>query len=143
MLVRDVMTEDVRTVGPDEDARVAYQKFIELGAHHVPVVEDGVAIGIISSSDFRGMIHHHGASTSADVVFGGRQVRSVMTPNPVSLPPDASIETAASTMLDKEFHALLVVEDDKLLGIITSHDLLSFLAGRKFPAAVKTGAGKG
>jgi len=130
MKIQDIMTHSVDTVGPEEDARSVYRKFGERGVHHMPVIENGRTIGILSTSDYQGVVHHaeKGGTISADMVFGGLSVRSLMTENPFTLPPDAPIERAASLMLDQHVHAVPVVEHGILRGIITARDILAGVA---------------
>jgi CBS domain-containing protein len=53
-----------------------------------------------------------------------QQVKEVMTPNPVSLPPDASATEAARQMRDHDTGAILVAEGDELRGIVTDRDIV-------------------
>jgi len=134
MKVRDIMKRNVETVAPEEDARSVFPKFAELGIHHLPVIEDGKTVGILTTADYQGAVHdvEKGTPITADMVFGGISVRTLMTRNPLTLPPDAPIESAASMMLQHEIHALPVVSPDGALeGIITATDILAGVASGK------------
>jgi CBS domain-containing protein len=54
-------------------------------------------------------------------------VADAMTPDPVTVPPDAPIEEIASLMVDKNFHTIPVVEKGKLVGIVGKEDILRTL----------------
>jgi acetoin utilization protein AcuB len=133
MKVNELMSRDVKTAGPDEDARTVYKKFTELGIHHVPVVEGRKMVGIISTSDYRGVIHGEskGAKITADMVFGGLSVRALMTRNPLTVPPEATVQIAAQLMQQNQIHALPVIAGGELLGIITSSDILGAVSKGK------------
>ena len=127
MKIREIMTREVKTVGPQEDARSVYQKLTGLGVHHVPVVDAGKVVGILSTTDYRGLVHGagKGGKITTDMVFGGLSVGALMTKDPLTLPPDATVTSAASVMLKHGIHAVPVVEDGALQGILTSNDILS------------------
>ena len=54
-------------------------------------------------------------------------VSDAMTPNPVTVSPDSSIETVAALMVDHNFHTLPVVENGLLVGVVGKEDLLRTL----------------
>jgi len=56
-------------------------------------------------------------------------LEDIMTPDPVHIEHDASIRDAVDILIKADFHALPVVEGKKLVGILTTHDLLRFLRG--------------
>lgn len=130
MKILDIMSKSVKTVGPEESARSVYEKFTELGIHHIPVVDKGKLVGILSTNDYRGVTH--GASKNReitpDMIFGGLTVRNLMTENPVTLPSTREVWEAAKAMLDKEISSLPVVDDGNLTGILTANDILRAVA---------------
>jgi CBS domain-containing protein len=58
------------------------------------------------------------------------RIKEIMTPNVVTIAPDASVKDAARIMLEKKIGCLPVVEDDKLIGIITETDILRYVVER-------------
>ena len=133
MKICEIMTRDVKTAAPQEDARAAYQRFTSMGIHHVPVVEAGEVVGILSTTDYQGIVHGagKGGKISADMVFGGLSVGSLMTRKPLTLSPEAPVAAAASLMLERSIHAVPVVTGGKLEGIVTSNDILAAVSSGK------------
>ena len=108
------MTSKVISVGPDEKLSQV-RAFMDSGNfRHVPVVEEGKLIGILSDRDIRS---HAGAleSTCAS---------AEMTANPVTVDPTTTVEEATRLMLRLKISAVPVVEDGKPVGILTTSDIL-------------------
>ncbi len=134
MKIQEIMTGSVKTVGPDESARDVYQKFNDMGIHHIPVVgEGGRLLGILSTNDYRGLTHSafKGDRITPDMIFGGLSVRNLMTADPVTLPSSAGVSEAAEAMLEREIHSLPVVDGGKLVGIVTANDVLRAVSAGK------------
>lgn len=125
--VGDVMTPDPTVVDPGVTVGGAYATMRGQGFRHLPVVLDGQLVGVISTSD----VGRLGAGMSAilDQPVGEAMNKDVLTTS-----PDAPIETAAAQMALRKVNCLPVVVDGRLVGIVTSYDLLDALARR-----IKTG----
>lgn len=87
------------------------------GFKHLPVVDDGKLVGIITDRDIKA--HSHGLRAT--------KVANVMRTQLATLGPDATIEEAARLMLAKKIGCLPVVQDGRLVGILTRTDLLKAL----------------
>jgi acetoin utilization protein AcuB len=118
MIVKNHMTSNPATITPKEDAKVAFHLLKKYGFRQFPVVKDGALIGMVTDRDLRP------ALTEMDL-----RVDDVMTPNPVTILEDATVEEAARIISDRKFNALPVVSSTgELVGIITVTDILrSFL----------------
>jgi acetoin utilization protein AcuB len=140
MRVRDVMTAHPMTIDPEAPVETAVAVMRERGVRHLPVVnERGALIGIVTDRDLRSamfgsaLVEHlpleHGrrlralAATLNDV-----RVSHVMTWEAVTTRPDAPVAQAAAIMADRRIGSLPVVEDGRLVGIVTEHDALKALA---------------
>lgn len=123
--VISVMTVNPITVGP-EISLDKVQELLDLHqVRHILVVnEEKSLIGIVSQTDLTmlGMIEN--GPTVTNLESSSLSVSDVMTSELVSLEPDDSIRRAADLFLTKEVHALPVLDDGELIGIVTSHDLL-------------------
>jgi acetoin utilization protein AcuB len=129
--VRDVMTVNPLTVGPDDTVRVAIGLMRERGIQHLPVVEDaGRLVGILTDRDIR-----HAALVPAlaeHITWEHRRlkalrVRDVMTWSVVTTDPEASLVQAGWTMFQRRIGSLPVVDNARLVGILTEHDVLGAL----------------
>ena len=123
------MTVNPVTVGPDATLDEALDLLEEFGFRHLPVVEDGAVVGIISDRDLRLATSWLGSrmrleSPVGEEIPGAKRVREIMTHPVHTLPRDELPGTAAQDMLDRRIGAIPVVEDGELVGIVTETDLL-------------------
>ena len=122
--INRIMTVDPVTIGPDAPVAEARQMLVSLDIHHLPVVEDGVLVGILSSADLLKVHVLRDKPAALDAI----RVRQVMEPDPVTLDVFADLIDVATALTNGSFHALPVVEDDNVLvGIVTSTDLINHL----------------
>jgi CBS-domain-containing membrane protein len=145
---KDIMNRDVVTVRPDTEITAAARILLQRKINGLPVVNDkGTVVGILCQSDLivqqkkmpipslftflDGLI----ALTSMKQLekevrkIAATVVADAMTPDPVTVKSDTSIETIAALMVDNSFHTLPVVEDGRLVGIIGKADVLRTLTG--------------
>ncbi|MFK8006309.1 MAG: CBS domain-containing protein [Saprospiraceae bacterium] len=99
--------------------------------HHLPVVDNMAMVkGIISKSDFVKLTYRLSNETTgksySGLTYNNLLAKDMMTKNPVYLNPDDSIYFAANLLLENVYHAIPVMEDGVLIGIVTTHDLLAF-----------------
>ena len=122
--INRIMTTDPSTVGPNDSVATAKGLLESQGIHHLPVVEGGKLIGIMSSSD---LLKLH-VFRKRDQAFGAFKVSQVMEPEPITLDISADLVDVAIKLAQGSFHALPVVEaDNVLVGIVTSTDLINHL----------------
>ena len=126
--VRELMTSDPLTLTPDSKVLDALRMMNQVVIRHVPVVGDGgKVVGILSDRDLRNFELANWAKdvTSEKVVeYLNQPVSEVMSDALVSIAPDASMKDAIGKMLDESISALPVVENDQLVGIVTTVDIL-------------------
>jgi CBS domain-containing protein len=132
--VRDVMTRDPKTLGRNDQLSLADDLMKQERIRHLPVLdEDGGLVGILSQRDmFRGALARalgYG-ETAQRRMLGMLVVKEVMTTQLVTVGPDAPIADAARAMVDRKIGCLPVVEDGKLVGILTESDFVQVLASR-------------
>jgi acetoin utilization protein AcuB len=121
--VEDVMTPDPTTLPPTATVGDAYALMTDRGFRHVPIVEDGLLLGLISTTD----VGHLGAKVPEILA---KPIHTVMSTKLVTCGPDESVASAAATMASKKINCLLVMIDNQLAGIVTTYDLLDALARR-------------
>lgn len=108
---------------PELTTQAALQIMREHRFHHFPIVDDACTlIGVVSESDLL-------AAMGDERLSAHTAVRSLMTPDPVTITPHASVQTAARMMVANQIRCLPVVEGDTLVGIVTATDLLRHLGG--------------
>lgn len=137
--ISEIMTSSLVTVYPDTSAKEVYDIFKKNEFHHVPVIEKGeILVGIISKEDFFRVSYILSQQTTGKTwtakEYGAMTAREFMTEYPMTLDPEDTVGLAADVFLNNKFHALPVVEDQRLVGIVTSHDLLKYSFGSSFVA---------
>ena len=127
--VSEIMTSKVYTVNYNDTLDVVKALFDAHNIHHIPVVKVRRLVGIISKTDFNKVLHgsrlNPGASELDDVLLKNYRAESLMSEHLAKIGPNDKIGTATEIFLDNFIHALLVVdENDDLLGIVTTYDVL-------------------
>ncbi|MBK7468798.1 MAG: CBS domain-containing protein [Saprospiraceae bacterium] len=124
--VGSIMTTNLITVGPSDTLQTVKDILISRRIHHVPVVEEGIMVGLVSIDDlFKLNINHSD--------YGNTLVSTVMTKKLAKVESTDKIGTAAEVFMEHLFHALPVVDDGKLVGIVTSFDLLKYEYNKEYP----------
>jgi CBS domain-containing membrane protein len=135
LLVRDLMTKDVRTIGRNDKVSDADALMASARVRHLPVLDDeGLLAGILSRRDvYRTALQRtFGYGEKAqDHLLGNLVVKELMTNRVETVAPDAPIEEAARRMLEKKISALVVVEGERVVGILTESDFVRHVAGGK------------
>jgi CBS domain-containing protein len=119
--VEDVMTSDPLVMAPSARIEEAHALMKSRGFRHLPIVEGGKLVGIVSMTDI-GRI----GSTLPEVM--ARVIADVMTKSPSTIQPAERVEVAAAQMALRKINCLLVVSGEALVGIVTTYDLLDALA---------------
>ncbi|MFA6989410.1 MAG: CBS domain-containing protein [Candidatus Gastranaerophilaceae bacterium] len=138
--VKDIMSEDLITINKDATIKELVDLFSKNGIMGVPVIDDDeFIIGVVSSSDVmkNESSHNFYQTPSIDVLesvnyetssFMNSKVSTIMTKDLYSTSPDDTIAKMSKIMYDKKIHRLLVVDYNKLVGIVSTFDLLKLLA---------------
>lgn len=125
--IREIMTTNLVTVTSDTNAREIKDIFERNGFHHIPVVDRGEnLVGIISKEDFFKVSYVISLQVSGEDGYQSLLAKDFMTNYPLVLDPEDTIGLAADIFLANKFHALPIVEDGRLVGLVTTHDLLKF-----------------
>jgi acetoin utilization protein AcuB len=126
LLVKDSMTRQVVTLSPETTAAEALALCRERRIRHLPVLEEGRLVGIVSDRDLRSAAPALGDPGRTEALQNLR-ISDVMTRDVVSARPDDPIEEAANAMRERRIGCLPVVEDGALVGILTSSDVMEAL----------------
>ena len=154
MLVEELMATDAVTTTPHATLKEVDELFNLNSISGAPVVDDGVLVGVISQSDVIRVLYDEQISASevsqyfmspfpismpavsalnlerakiADRMVNTK-VQDVMTPIPVTVAPDHNVRDAAQRMIDARVHRVLVTQNDELVGILSSLDLVGLVA---------------
>ena len=129
--VSEIMTRRLITANVDDRVVKVKTLFEENKIHHIPVVDAAdQLLGIISKEDFLKLSYHVSLDTGGKAFserwYDNTKAGEIMTKYPVSLDPEDTVGLAADIFMANKFHALPVVDNDQLVGIITTHDVLLF-----------------
>jgi len=117
--VRDLMTSDVVTVGPDESIDALKDLMVNERIRHVPVVDGaGALLGLVSERDLllRALFEEE------------NKVTDIMAWNVATIGPDQDVSKAARIMFDNKCGCLPVIEEGVLAGILTEADFVKAAA---------------
>lgn len=143
---KDIMEKNVITMNPQMGIKEAARILLENHINGAPVIDyDGQVVGIICQSDLIaqqkklnmpsvfafldgfipiGSIKQMEAEIKK---MSAMTVEDAMTPAPEAVTPEASIEEVAGLVVDKRFHTIPVIENEKLVGVIGKEDILKTL----------------
>ncbi len=117
--LREIMTEGVLTVAPEDTLGEVASKMVERGVGSVVVGDFGRIIGVLTERDIMRAVAARTHSSDA-------RVREWMTADPVTASGDMDVEEAARTMMEHGFRHLPVVEGDRAIGIVSIRDVAAW-----------------
>ena len=123
--VETIMIKNLITLGPESTVAHAVEIFKSKRIHHIPVVDEGRLVGLITTHDLWNKF------VSPDA-FGTTVIKDIMSKKLVKLEPDDKVGTAAELFLDNRFHALPVVKEGMLVGMVTTFDVLRYEFKREY-----------
>ncbi|MEM3627094.1 MAG: CBS domain-containing protein [Candidatus Bathyarchaeia archaeon] len=127
LLVKDVMVTDVVTVRPDVNVRKAVKVMNDFEIGCLIVVDDGRVVGVLTERDVLKRVVDEGRKPEETSVM------DVMSKPPVTISPEESLEAAIEIMFKYKVKKLPVVENGKIVGLVTFTDL-----ARAEPALIQT-----
>jgi CBS domain-containing membrane protein len=129
--ISEIMTAHVITLNKSDDLETAEKLFKSWKIRHIPVVNGKQIIGMLSYTDLLRISFADAVDENEyDVdttVYNMFTIEQVMAKNLVSVPSTATIKEVAELLAKKEFHALPVVDNNELVGIVTTTDLINYL----------------
>jgi acetoin utilization protein AcuB len=130
MLVRDVMQSKLVTVGPATTLPQAVRLAAERRVRHLPVIDGGELVGILSDRDIKRAMASPATSLSVHeltYLLDRLTVAEIMTRTVITIGPVVPVEEAARLMVQEKISGLPVMEGGRLVGIVTETDLLELL----------------
>ncbi|WP_411893508.1 CBS domain-containing protein [Winogradskyella sp. A2] len=130
-LISEIMTKNIIALNRDDDLETAEMLFKRNKIRHIPVVAEEVIIGMLSYTDllrisFADAVYETEEEVDT-LVYNMFTIDQVMAKNVVTVPSTATIKEVAKILAENEFHALPVVDDGRLVGIVTTTDLINYL----------------
>ncbi|WP_298536027.1 HPP family protein [uncultured Algibacter sp.] len=128
--VSEIMTKNIVSLTKSDDLEKAEMLFKRHKIKHMPVVSRGMIIGILSYTDLMRISYAETSSkaenTIESVVYNMFTIEQVMVKDVVTVSSKTSIKDVTKILAACEFHALPVVDNDTLIGIVTTTDLLNY-----------------
>ncbi len=125
------MSKDVITLSTSDNLERAEYLFKKHHIRHIPVVSGAKIIGMLSYTDLLRISFADAVYEDEDevdsMVYNMFSLEQVMAKNLVSVSSDTIVKDVAEILAKKEFHALPVVDDGKLVGMVTTTDLINFM----------------
>jgi len=124
------MTRPVETVHPDDHLVDVRKSMQEQGVRHLPVVEGGKLVGIVSLNSIRDAAPSKATDLSIHEVhylLSKMKIREVMKKDVITCGPDDHVEDVAKIMQTKRIGAVPVVDRGDLVGILTNDDMFRIL----------------
>lgn len=126
-----IMTQDVITLKKSDNLETAENLFKRHNIRHIPVVNENVIIGMLSYTDLLRLsfadVTNDDDSLADVMVYNMFTIEQVMKRNIITVSSSHSIKEVAEILANKEFHALPVVDNNILSGIVTTTDLIKYL----------------
>ena len=126
----DIMTRNIVSLKLSDKLSTAEALFKKNHIRHLPVVKENHIVGLISYNDLLRISFADAADVEGGdietTVYDMFTIEQVMTKKVVTVTPRTSVGEVASLFLKHEFHALPVVEDNKLVGIVTTTDVIRY-----------------
>lgn len=129
--ISKIMTTDVIILTNKDDLSKAELLFKTHRIRHIPVIKEEAVVGMLSYTDllrisFADAVYED-EETVDTIVYNMFTIEQVMAKNLVSVSSNTSIKEVAEILSKKEFHALPVIDNSILVGIVTTTDLINYL----------------
>ena len=122
------MTKEVITLQLEDSLELAEKLFDRYKIRHIPVIKAGILKGMVSKTDLLRISFLDSLSDAESIVdeaiYQMFSVDQIMIRNIQTIHLNASVKEVTELFITKEYHALPVVDEDKLVGIITTTDVL-------------------
>ena len=129
--ISKIMTTNVISLTLNNTLLDAEQLFKSYKIRHIPVVKDKDIIGILSLTDLQrvSFVDLYGKDDleTEDTMLESLGVEQIMVKNPIQIMSTKTIKQVAEILSKNEFHALPIVEDHELVGIVSTTDLLNYM----------------
>ena len=129
MQIKNLMSEDLITVDKDQNLSDALKLFRKHNVSRLPVVNHKELVGIISERDIATKL---GSSKSESMPASRFHISSVMVKDVITVPQSMQLDEVAKIMLDKGIGSVPVMDEDKMVGIVSKADFVTLAVGIAF-----------
>jgi CBS domain-containing protein len=129
--IAEVMTADPVTIDRSEPISEAYRLLRDAPFHHLPVLDGDEPVGMVATSDILRLVYDvDGVDDRALRTYIDHQftMDDAMSVDLRTLAPDATVRDAAAALADGSIHSVLVMDEGKIAGIVTTTDLVRWLS---------------
>lgn len=131
MLVRNWMSRDIATIDEDDSMQDAMKLMKQKNIRMLPVLKGGKLVGVLTDRDLKRASASD--ATTLDVhellyLISKIKVKSIMSRNPITVPPELTIEETAEVLMNNKISGAPVVDDaGRIVGVITQTDIFRVL----------------
>ena len=129
--VSKIMTKELITLSLRDDLYKAEKLFRENHIRHIPVIKNRHIVGMLSLTDLKriSFLDSYDANEIKidNAIYNMLSIEQIMVKNPIKVTSNITIKSVVEILSKNEFHALPVVDDDILVGIVTTTDILNYL----------------
>ena len=128
--ISHIMTKTVVTANEKDDLKKVVEKLKAHAIRHIPIVKGKEVVGIISRTDINRLTFgalFEGQENADEAILEMLTISQVMTSKPKTVSSDTIIRDLAEIFVKEEFHALPVVDNGELKGIVTTTDVMKYL----------------
>lgn len=123
MRVAELMTPKVRSIAADATVADAVREMADGRVSALPVLQGQSVVGVVSTTDVLQAQAEVEDRRARAVLFEQTAVADLMTRDPLTIEPDADVRDAARQMLYADVHRLFVVNDGRLVGVLSQTDI--------------------
>jgi CBS domain-containing protein len=125
--ISNIMSKDLVTAHVGQKLSELRILFSEGNFHHLPVVSGENLVGLITSSDILRASFGNNEQEVDSTLDHTAQLENIMQKKPLTISMNSTVRDAAEKLATGSFHCLPVVDGEKLVGLVTSTDLISYL----------------
>lgn len=128
--VSHIMTKNVSSVTTDHLVKDVVEMAKNNHIRHIPVLKSEKVVGIISSTDLSKLDFSQlfdNQSGANENIYASLSIEKIMHPNPLTVNADDAIRDVAEIFANANFHALPVLENDKLVGMVSTTDVIKYM----------------
>lgn len=133
--VSTIMATDLITLGPEDNIKKVEDLFLNNNIHHIPIEKGGRLVGMVSKSDylyFKRGFNENSLEQKWDLFrLKSHTVDEIMTEKLAVMAPDEKINVAIEIFKSNILHAIPIVKSDRLVGLVTTLDIIKHLADDK------------